>query len=144
MKHLIHAAFAAFFFYAHAATGCQNSQVAILTSTAETAATVNTATQTNINNPEIVAVINVTAYTSGTYTAYIQGLDVNGNWRNITSGFAISATGSSYIKAGFGIGQLTGASAADGVPLYWRVQLLGTSTPIMTLSIGADLICTGP
>jgi hypothetical protein len=120
----------------------QNPNVAIslLPSAARTAATVVTADQINPQWNRAHVIINVSAYTSGTYTATIQGKDpVSGVYYTVLTGPAISATGITVLKVGPGFAPLPNAGAGDMLPQTWRVSLAGASTPSMTFSVSAFL-----
>lgn len=111
-----------------------------LPSAAYTATTVNSGDQ---NNPSWVGahfIINVSAYTSGSYTPHIQGKDpVSGLYYDVLVGTAISATGTTILKVHPGLAVVANGSASDILPQTWRVQLVGASTPSMTLSVSAYL-----
>lgn len=117
-----------------------NGSAILLSATAETGTTINLPSQFNSNYRGTQVVINVSAYTSGNYTPHIQGLDiVSGNWYDILVGQSISSTGETIIKVYPGIGALLNAATPDILPQQWRVQLIGASTPSMTISVSAFL-----
>jgi len=117
-----------------------NTTYTPLPSALQTAATVNSGVQQNANYRGGHFIINVSSYNIGTYTPHIQGLDpVSGNWYDILVGPGISAIGTTIIKVYPGIGASTNAASPDILPLNWRVQLIGTSTPSMTISVDAYL-----
>lgn len=121
---------------AHAQT--QNLAVEILPSAARTAATVDSADQTNSGWRGAHVVLNVSAFTSGTYTLHIQGKDpVSGTYYDILVGTALAATGVSIYKVYPGISTVANGSAADILPRIWRVRLVGAASPSMTFSVGA-------
>lgn len=111
-----------------------------LPSTAQTALTVNSTDQSNFNYKGGHFIITVTAYTSGTYTPHIQGKDPStGQYYDILVGSGISAIGTNVIKIYPGIGTSANAASPDILPSVWRVQLIGTSTPAMTIQVDAFL-----
>lgn len=117
-----------------------NQFTTVLPATAQTGATVNSPAQQNFNFRGAHFVIYVSAYTSGTYTPHIQGYDaVSGQWYDILVGTGITAIGETIIKVYPGIAGTANAAANDILPTTWRVQLIGTSTPAMTISVGAFL-----
>jgi hypothetical protein len=112
----------------------------VLPAIAQTAATVNSPTQQNFNFRGGHFVVYVSAYTSGTYTPHIQGYDaISGQWYDILVGTGISAIGENVVKIYPGISGTTNVAANDILPSVWRVQLIGTSTPAMTISVGVFL-----
>lgn len=102
---------------------------------AQTAATVNSA---NVTNPGFSGghfLINVTAYTSGNYTPHIQGMEpISGTFYDILVGAAISATGLTVLKVYPGLPGTANAISNDILPATFRVQLIGASSPSMTIS----------
>ena len=122
-------------------TPSNNIPVILLASSAQTATLVNTADQINAQWGRAHILINVTTQTSGSYTFAIQGKDpASGTYYNVCAApESINAVGFYTLKLGVGFNALSTAACADMLPRTWRVQLLGTSTPIMTLSIGAFL-----
>lgn len=104
----------------------------------QTAATVNSLPQTNNSYRGGHFIINVITVTSGTYTPHVQGYDpASGLWYDILVGSAISASGTTVLKVYPGIGVVANGSASDILPLTWRIQLIGASTPSMIMSVDA-------
>lgn len=121
-----------------AAAQLQNLAVQILPSAARTDAEVVSVDQTNSGWRGAHVIVNVSAYTSGTYTLYVQGKDpVSGTYYNILGGTALSATGISIYKIYPGISTIVNGSASDILPRIWRVRFVGASSPSMTFSVGA-------
>jgi hypothetical protein len=118
-----------------------NTGAKIFQPTAMTAATVNSNDQFNPNSKGLHLIVNVTSFTSGSYTPHIQGEDPAnpGVYYDILVGAAITATGTTVLKVYPGIGTLANGATSDLLPLTWRVQLIGASTPSMTLSVSANL-----
>jgi len=117
-----------------------NTSVTPLPLTTQTAATVNSPSQTNTNYRGGHFIIKVVTATSGTYTPRIQGYDpISQAWYDILVGSAISAAGTTVLKVYPGIGVVANGSASDILPLTWRVQLIGASTPNMIFSVSAYL-----
>lgn len=123
---------------AHAQT--INTTAIPLVSTAQTATTVNSVDQSNLVALGGHFVVNVSAFTSGTYTPHVQGKDpVSGAYYDILVGPAIGATGTTILKVYPGIGAIANAASPDILPLTWRVQLIGASTPSMMISVAVYL-----
>lgn len=118
----------------------QNLATQILPSAARTATPVDSVDQTNSGWRGVHVIINVTAYTSGTYTPYIQAKDpVSGTYYSILVGPAISATGLTVLKIYPGMATIANGASADFLPRIWRVRFVGASSPSMTFSVGAFL-----
>lgn len=140
MKRISLLAIALAFVAAIAAAQTQNLTAIILPSAARTAATVESPDQTNQQWRGAHIIVNVSAYTSGSYTTYIQGKDpVSGAYYNICVGTALSATGMSIYKIYPGITPIPNGACSDIIPRIWRVQLVGASSPSMTFSVAAVL-----
>ena len=111
----------------------------VLPSATLTATTVNSV---DIHNPSWKGadiIVNVSAYTLGTYTPHVQGKDpVSGNYYDILVGSAIGAAGVTTLHVYPGIAATANVAASAILPTTWRVQLVG-ATPNMTLSVGANL-----
>jgi hypothetical protein len=106
----------------------------------QTATTVNSLAQSNTSYRGGHFIVTVVTATSGTYTPHIQGYDpASGLWYDILIGSAISAVGTTVLKVYPGIGVVANGSASDVLPLTWRVQLIGASTPSMVISVDAYL-----
>lgn len=118
-----------------------NTGANIFQPTAMTAATVNSNDQFNPNSRGLHLIVTVSSFTSGSYTPHIQGEDPAnpGNYYDILVGSPIVALGTTVLKVYPGIGTLANGAASDILPLTWRVQLVGASTPSMTLSVSANL-----
>jgi hypothetical protein len=114
----------------------------LLPSVATSGAQVNSPVITNPNYKGVHVIINVSSYTSGTYTPHIQAQDpASLNWYDLLVGAGISGTGLTVLKLYPAAATTPNGAAADMLPKTWRVILVGTSTPSMTVSIGffADL-----
>lgn len=117
-----------------------NTTVTPLTSTAQTATSVTSGDFGNFGYRGAHFIVNVTTFTSGTYTPKIQGKDpVTGTYYDILVGPAISATGATILKIYPGISTIANGAASDVLPQTWRVVLTGASTPNMVLSVVANL-----
>lgn len=115
-----------------------NIQTTPLASAAQTAATVNSADLLNYNYRGAHIVINVSAFTAGTYTPHLQGKDpVSGVYYDILVGTAIGATGTTVLKVYPGVGAIANGATNDVLPQTWRVQLIGAGGQSMTLSVDA-------
>jgi hypothetical protein len=127
-------------FSVRAQTNTGNLTATILPSAARTAATVNSTDFTNNTWRGAHVIINVSAFTSGTYTPRIQAKDpISGNYYDLLIGPAIAATGTTVLKIYPGIVASPNAAASDILPRTWRVQVNGAATPSMTFSVSAFL-----
>jgi hypothetical protein len=125
------------FFAAAAWAQSPNIGGTLIASVATTGATVTSPTITNPNYRGVHVVINVSSYTSGTYTPHIQAQDpASLTWYDLLVGTGISATGLTVLKLYPAAAALPNGAAADMLPKTWRVQMIGTSTPSMTFSVG--------
>lgn len=127
----------------------QNIEGSLLTSSARSA----TANSTDRDNPSwrgVKVVINMTAYSAGTWTPRIQGKDVlSGQYYDILVGPAVTSTPGSPIvmrvypgitpSAADSDNPTFGAAASDALPRTWRFQMTGASTPSGTFSAGFTL-----
>ncbi len=117
-----------------------NSVYKPIPSAAYTASQVNSPDMGNSSYLGGQFIINVSAYTSGSYTVKLQGKDpVSGVYYDILVGTALSSTGITILKLYPGIATSANAAASDVLPQTWRVQLNGAATPSMTLSVDAVL-----
>lgn len=111
------------------------------TSAVRTAAQVNSADIANTQWRGAQFVINVSAFTSGTYTPKVQGKDsISGNYYDILTGTALGATGTTTLTVYPGVTAAANVAAAQVLPRTFRVQLNGASTPSMTLSVSFTLV----
>lgn len=105
-----------------------------------TATTVNSIDQVNYNYRGAHIIINVTTATSGNYTPHIQAKDpVSGLYYDLLVGTAISSAGVTVLKIYPGMTATANVSASDMLPLTWRVQMIGASTPSAVFSVSAFL-----
>lgn len=129
-------------FAAHA-QNTVNLPVTLAASAARTTTTFNTADQTNTSFTKLSVIINVSAYTSGTYTPHIQAKDpVSGLYYDLLVGAGISGVTSAglvVLTVGTGILAVPNVASQMFLPRTWRLQLIGTASPSMTLSVGAFL-----
>ncbi len=117
-----------------------NTTVTPLYSAARTDTTVVSGDFGNFGYRGAHFVVNVSTFTSGTYTPKIQGKDpVSGIYYDILVGSAISSTGTTILKVYPGISAIANGSASDILPATWRVLMTGASTPNMVLSVAAYL-----
>jgi len=118
-----------------------NATVNILASAAQTATTVNTPVQLNGARKCVHVVVNVTSFTSGTYTPTVQGYDAVANvYYTLLTGAAIAGTGTTVLKVCPSITPAANVAVSDMLPPAWRVTLAGASTPSMTFSVDALLV----
>lgn len=114
----------------------QNIQGSLLVSAARTA-TANSSDRDNVGTRGIHVIVNISAYTSGTFTPTIQGKDpITGTYYTILAGTALNSTGTTILKVYPGITAAANASASDFIPKTWRVSMVGASTPVATFSVG--------
>jgi hypothetical protein len=112
----------------------------VLESAARTDATVNSATQNNNSWRSAHIIIVTSAFTAGTYTPHVPGMDpVSGTFYDILVGAAIAGTGTVVLKVGPGITPAANLAVSDMLPKIWRVQMVGAAGQSMTFSIGALL-----
>lgn len=101
--------------------------------------TVTLADQTNAQWTRAHVIVTTTGLSSGNFTPKVQGKDpVSGNYYDLVTGTTISGTGTVVLRVVPGASNTTG-TVSDFLPKTWRVQLVGASTPIGTLSIGGFL-----
>lgn len=145
LKRLFGALLGALLLCALHASAQQNFYGVALASAARTAATVNSADITNTSYRGAHFIINVTSWTSGTYTPVIQGKSPLGTYYTILQGAAGANTviNTALCSSGCTIvmkvyptaGAITNAASADILPYQWRVQMVGASTPSATFSV---------
>lgn len=123
------------------AASAQNTGKVLLPSLARTAATVNTADQLNQSGKGAVVIVDVTAFTSGTYTFTVQGRDpASGKYYTILTSAALGATGTVILRIYPGLTAAANLTASDVLPTAWRVSAAGAATPSMTFSVGVHVI----
>jgi hypothetical protein len=120
-----------------------NANLAIIpiASAARTATTVNSVDQNNLSWRCLHAVVFVSSYTSGNYTAHLQAAvpATPTNYYDLLVGPAISSTGTTVLKICPSAVALANASSADFLPRTWRVQMIGAGGPSMTFSVSGYL-----
>lgn len=103
-------------------------------------ATYTSADQTNLTYRGVAVIIDITAFTSGTWTPTIQGKDVaSGKYYTILTGAVLNGTGTTVLYVYPGMVPVTNVAVSFALPKTWRVVLTGASTPISTYSIGVNL-----
>lgn len=119
----------------------QNAGGTALPSAVRTAATVNSADIVNLAGRSGIVTINVSARTTGTYTFTIQGKDgTSAVYSTVLTSAAISSVTTVTLKVGAGLTAAANLVANDNLPMVWRVQAVGTSTPNMTFSVGYQVM----
>lgn len=114
----------------------QAIQGTLLASTPRTA-TASSADINNLGNRGTHIIINVSAYTSGTWTPRIQGKNpITGVYYDILVGSGITGTGVTVLKVYPGMTAAANLAASDALPKTWRLQMTGTLTPVATFSVG--------
>jgi len=103
-----------------------------------------TATPTAVNvvsqgRSHLHLVIDLTAITiTPSVVPTIDALDtLSGKYYNLLTGVAITATGTTILKIGAGIGQLTNIAAADMLPGTFRVTMTHANANSMTYTVNA-------
>lgn len=117
----------------------QSNTVGVLLSSAARTTTTSSSDVTNTSTRGAHIVVNVTAYTSGTWTPVVEGKDpVSGNYYTILTGPAITSTGMTIIKVYPGIMAQSADQpwANDFLPRTWRITMNGTLSPNATFSVG--------
>lgn len=85
--------------------------------------------------------INVTAFTSGTFTPTIQGKDpISGTYYTILAGSAIAGTGLTVLRVYPGITVAANLAVSDILPTVWRITVVGAATPSAAYSVGFRLM----
>lgn len=109
----------------------------LLTSAARTVTTASSdVTNTSYRGAHVV--INVTSYTSGTWTPVLQGKDpISANYYDICTGPAIAATGMTIVKVYPGISSAieNAPTCNDFLPRTWRINMVGATSPSATFSV---------
>ena len=86
----------------------------------------------------IIDVTSVTATPSVVPT--IDGYDfLSGNWYNLLTGIAITATGTTVLKIAPYITAVANGAAKDILPRKWRVVMTHADTDSITYSVGANV-----
>lgn len=138
----------AFFLVASGARAQSNTNVCftLLSATPTTAATINTPLQNNFSWRGIAITPFVSKWTSGVYTLHVQGAlaATPVNFYDIIIGTALTATSTvattTPIVVYPGVAVTSGFSASTVLPAQWRMQLIGTATPSMTISVSGCLV----
>lgn len=120
------------------ALGQSNIVGTLLTSAARTTTTASSDVQ-NTSTRGVHIYINVSAYTSGQWVPAIQGKDpVTGNYYDICTGPTITGTGVFIFKMfpGAMMQDTTNVVCNDMLPRTWRINMVGSATPVSTFSVG--------
>lgn len=106
-------------------------------------------TATTVNSNDILTppgftrgalIMNVSAFTSGTYTCTLQGKDpASGAYYNILATTAIGSASTTVLKVGPALTAAANSIANDLWPRVFRVSCTGATTPVMTFSVGYSL-----
>lgn len=122
-------------FAAHA----QNLAITVVPSTA-VSTTVTTADFTNVQWRGAHLVVNTTALSGGTLTPKVQGKDpVSGAYYDVLTGAAIAGPGTVVLRVYPSLPTATTNTASDLLPQTWRLQMVGASSPVGTLTVGGFL-----
>lgn len=122
-----------------AVVGAQSNVLGTLLTSAARTVTIASSDVTNTSYRGAHIVVNVTSYTSGTWTPTIQGKDpVSLNYYDICTGPAIAATGMTIIKVYPGVMAIAenAPTCNDFLPRTWRINMVGATTPSATFSVG--------
>ena len=118
-----------------------NAQVNVIPAAVQTATQINSSDIFNPSYRGVHLVVTISGYTSGTYTATIQGKNNStGNYYDLLVGPVMNANGQTVLKIHPGITSSVNGASADSLPSTWRVQLNGALSPNMTVSVDAMLI----
>lgn len=121
------------------AVGAQSNVLGTLLTSAARTTTTASADIVNTSYRGAHVVINVTSYTSGTWTPVLQGKDpVSLNYYDICTGPAIAATGMTIVKIYPGVlaAVENAPTCNDFLPRTWRINMVGATTPSATFSVG--------
>jgi hypothetical protein len=119
-----------------AAAQQRQTQGTLIPSAAYTA-TVTSNDMDAANYVGVHVIINISSYTSGTFTCTIQGKDpVSGNYYTILASSALNSAATTVLRVYPGIAASANAAASDFIPKTWRITCVGATTPIATLSVG--------
>lgn len=112
----------------------------VLAASAARTATFTSTDQTNVQWRGVHVIVDITAFTSGTWTVTIQGKDpVSEKYYTLLTGAALAGTGTTVYKVYPGIVAVANASVPDFLPKTWRVVVTGAATPVATFSVGFNL-----
>lgn len=110
---------------------------------APSAARTSTFTSPDQDNPQwrgVSIILDVTAYTSGTWTVHIEGKDIaSGKYYTLLTGAAVNSTGTNVYRIYPSLANVANVSASSTLPRTWRVRVVGASTPSATFSVGVNL-----
>ena len=111
----------------------------LLPSLARTA-TANSATLNNSSWKGVKVIINMSAFTSGTFTAHIQGQNpITSAYYDVCVSPAIVATGVTVLTVYPGLTNSSNVICSDILPAIWRLSVVGASTPVGTYSASMSL-----
>ncbi len=102
--------------------------------------TSQTATINNLNSKGLQLIVNVTAYTLGSLTPIISGIDLSGNKYPILTGPAIAAVGITALRVYPGLIAVANSVANDIVPLNIVLDLVAGTTDSITYEVNSNLI----
>lgn len=77
---------------------------------------------------------------TGSVTPKVQGKDDLGNYYDLLVGTAQTTDGTQVIKIGEGFGQVANGSAADKLPVTWRVVATANNANAAVYSVTASLL----
>lgn len=117
-----------------ASTEVRAGQDVLLASAARTA-TVATATQYRTTENAAHIIINVTAVTTCSIVPTLSAIDALGISYTLLTGAAITSTGTTVLKIGRGIGQITSAAAADLLPDQYYLTMTAGNSNSCTYSV---------
>lgn len=120
----------------------QNSNIGLVTLTAQGAATVTSTDQNNCTGRGVVVVVDLTTMTTATVTVTIQGKDsTSGKYYTLLASAGLASTGTTAMVVYPGAPVTTNLSANSPLPRTWRVSvgIVGGSAAA-TGKIGASVI----
>jgi len=117
------------------------STLALLPSAARTASQNSQAVGMEANEKAAHIIIDVTAIAATpSVVPTVEGWDsISESWYSILVGVAITATGTTVLKVGPGVGAVANGAANDYLPNRWRVSMAAADADSMTYSIGANI-----
>jgi hypothetical protein len=116
-----------------------NENILCLASGANPAAG-NTPDFDNIANKGVAVVVDMTAFTSGTFTVIIEGKDpLSGKYYPLLTSAALGAIATTVLSVYPGGPATANLAANANLPRVWRVRWT-SATPVLTVSVAANTL----
>lgn len=113
---------------------------ALVTLTAQAAATVNSADLPNATGQGVIVGVNLSTMTSATVTVHVQGKDAaSGQYYDLLASTALASTGFTTMTVYPGVVASANVAANAPLPKTWRVSVVVTGTAA-TGTVGASVI----